>query len=134
MYNFNYAGNILDRVLIDAGRLCGNRGRANHAAVQHSRNPDILHVGELRRELRGQVNARNGFAHGLIVHVILGRNIGRQFQTPAVARGGNLHVKVLAAKQTGEGDLMAIVHDADHAIGDGELRDGRAETLGGQLQ
>ena len=96
--------------------------------MQHSRNADVLHICELRRELRGQVNARHRLADGFVVLVVLGRNIGRHFQPPAVARGGNLYIEALAAEQIGVGNLVAIAHDADDAIGHRELRNRRAET------
>ena len=62
------AWNLAHRGLVDRDQAAANErsgidagiGRAYHAAVQHARDADIVHEGQLARRLGRKVDARNG--------------------------------------------------------------------------
>src|SRR4029078_2496738 len=61
------AGDFLDRAFVHLFDLGAWARRPHHAAVQHARHMEILHIGEAAGDLLGNVDARRRFADDLVV-------------------------------------------------------------------
>ena len=104
------------RIFVHARRLGFDGCRTHDATVQHAGHVNVLRVGELRGELWWQIDARHRGADDLVIVRTFRANIGRDFEVPANAGGGDVHVEMFAADEVAIGNLFGSAGRADDSI------------------
>ena len=61
--DFHHAGNTLQRLFVYGGRSGSDAGGPDHAAVKHAGDAHVGNVGEVSKNFRGHVHAREGGAY-----------------------------------------------------------------------
>ena len=112
------------RALVDAREGRADAGRADHPAVQHPLQADVVHEARRAGQLAGQVHARDaGADDGVLVRALDRRTTG------------GLALEALVADQLAvRGPAGRVALDGDDAGLDLELLGPRAKLRGGQLQ